>query len=447
MTKKLLFLALTLFSLFVKAQLPDKVLVGYWHNWGSLRLINVDDRYNVIALAFAEADVNNSQDDNSIYDIEFTVSSYMHNSLLADIPQVQAEGKKVIMSVGGANGSFLLNNTAEKNHFVSKMKSWIQTYGLDGIDIDIERQIYICPTTTSHNLSSPPSHIQLLIDACKELDTWYQTTYNKDMILTTAPEVRYTTGGLSPWSACNGYLLSFLEQLNDELDLVMVQLYNTGSNYSLPGWNGGGAGRTEYYSATEDFIITQTEALIEGFTPSNSTISGAFSGFPASKIVVALPANSCSAGSGYVSNTVLKNAVNYLLGEGNRPGSYTLSSSYPNLRGLMTWSINNDEQTGGCYGASYEFADAFEDIFGIQSNNSALSIEKDRFSIFPNPTDGIVTIEGSVTGSILRIFDISGRIVLTETITDNNITLDISNLQSGSYQALIENQTKTIIVK
>ena len=29
------------------AQLPSKVLVGYWENWGNLRLKDVDDRYNV----------------------------------------------------------------------------------------------------------------------------------------------------------------------------------------------------------------------------------------------------------------------------------------------------------------------------------------------------------------------------------------------------------------
>ena len=37
------------------AQLPSNVLVGYWENWGSLRLKDVDDRYYVLCLAFLEA--------------------------------------------------------------------------------------------------------------------------------------------------------------------------------------------------------------------------------------------------------------------------------------------------------------------------------------------------------------------------------------------------------
>ena len=40
----------------IKAQLPSKVLVGYWENWGSLRLKDVDNRYNVLCLSFLEAD-------------------------------------------------------------------------------------------------------------------------------------------------------------------------------------------------------------------------------------------------------------------------------------------------------------------------------------------------------------------------------------------------------
>jgi chitinase len=445
MTKKLLIITLALFSFISKAQLPNKVLVGYWHNWGSLRLVNLDDRYNVIALAFAEADINNSQDDNSVYDLEFTVSNFMHNSLLVDIPQVQSEGKRVIMSVGGANGSFLLNSTAEKNHFVNMMKGWIQTYGLDGIDIDIERPAYICPTTSNHTLSNPPAHIQRLIDACKELDTWFETTYNREMILATAPEVRYTSGGLSPWQPCNGYLLSFLEQLNDELDLVMVQLYNSGSNYSVPGWNGGAT--TEYFVGNEDYIITQTEAIIEGFTPSNSTISGTYSGFPASKVVVALPANGCSAGSGSVSSTVISNAVNYLMGTGNKPGSYTLSSSYPDLRGLMTWSINNDQQTGGCFGGSYEFAQAFEDIFGSQTSNGIDNVSNKSFEMFPNPTTGNLNLSGLPLNSNLVIVDISGRIVLEQTIFNNTLVLDLNQLEKGTYIISVDKMAKPIIIK
>jgi hypothetical protein len=51
--------------------------------------------------------------------------------------------------------------------------------------------------------------------------------------------------------------------MNDSLDLLMVQYYNSGSIYSIPGWPNA---NTEYKEGTVDFVIVNTEAVIEGFT-------------------------------------------------------------------------------------------------------------------------------------------------------------------------------------
>lgn len=433
-----------LFSTSLQAQLPSKVLVGYWHNWNSLRLKDVDDRYNVICLSFLEADKDYpaQPDNNVVGDLEFT--PYSSAQLKADIPVVQAQGKKVIISIGGANGSFKLNNTTDKNTFVSKVKAFIQEYGVDGIDIDIERTTYICPSG-SQSMTNPAAHIQYLIDGCKELLSWYQTTYNKKMILTTAPEVTYTTGALSPWNACNGALLPFIEQLRDDIDLLMIQLYNSGSVYALPGWSNSNG--TTYSQGTADFLIVSTEATIEGFTPKNTSLTGKYSGLPASKVVVALPACS-SAGSGYVNTTNLKNALKYILGTGSKPGSYTLSSSYPELRGLMTWSINNDANSG-C-GGTYSFAQAFEDVFGTIDNNTGNSIEEVRKSIkvFPNPTNGIVFIETEeLIGKTLLISNLNGQVLESIKITSKTTEINLSQYSKGFYTIKSENYTGKIILK
>ena len=141
-----------------QAQLPAKVLVGYWHNWNSLRVKDVDPRYNVIMLSFLEADKDGNTQNNVVGDLEFT--PYSKSQLKADIPVVQAKGKKVLISIGGANGSFKLNSTADKDTYVSKVKAFIQEYGVDGIDLDLE------PITGSENLLE--THIQLMIDGTKE---------------------------------------------------------------------------------------------------------------------------------------------------------------------------------------------------------------------------------------------------------------------------------------
>ncbi|MFT6715701.1 MAG: chitinase [Saprospiraceae bacterium] len=148
--------ALILLTLSSSATLPGKVLVGYWHNWDALRLTDVDSRYNVLMLSFLEAYTDGAQDNNVVGDLEFT--PFDNSQLIADIATVQAEGKTVVISIGGANGSFKLNNITDKNTFVSKVKSFIQTYGVDGIDIDLERQAYMC--SPSGSLANPASYMQ-----------------------------------------------------------------------------------------------------------------------------------------------------------------------------------------------------------------------------------------------------------------------------------------------
>lgn len=446
---KLLVSALLLTITTIKAQLPAEVLVGYWHNWETLRITDVNDSYNVICLSFFEADKNGAQDDNSVNDLEFT-PTLNKTTIKNDIATVQGEGKIVLMSIGGANGSFKLNNLTEKNTFVTKTKAIIQEYGVDGIDIDIERSIYITPST-NQTVTNPVNHIQYLVDACKELKTWYQTQYNKDMILTTAPEVSYTTGGLSPWNANNGALIPFLELLKDDLDLVMVQFYNAGGNYAIPGWP---STNTEYQVGTTDFIITQTEALIEGFTMNTGTgsrrTSGTFSGIPASKIAIALPSGTCAAGSGYVSPTNIKAAVNYILGNGSKPGNYTLSQSYPGLRGLMTWSINNDANPS-CSG-TYTFASAFDDIYDNHDNSNSVitggkSINK-TINFYPNPATKEVIITGKeLINKTLSITDINGKIVQTTLISTENQSIELNNLTKGVYFLKADNYVGKVILK
>ncbi len=133
-----------IFSLFSQAQLPKEVLVGYWHNWETLRLRDINDSYNVLVLSFLEADKNGFEDDNNVSDIEFTPKN--STTLKQDITTVKAEGKKVIVSIGGANGSFKLNSISDKNIFVTKIKDFIMSYKVDGIDLDLERSVYMCPT-------------------------------------------------------------------------------------------------------------------------------------------------------------------------------------------------------------------------------------------------------------------------------------------------------------
>ena len=57
---------------------------------------------------------------------------------IAAIRAKQAAGKKVLISIGGANGQVQLTTTAARDTFVSSVSAIIDRYGLDGLDIDFE---------------------------------------------------------------------------------------------------------------------------------------------------------------------------------------------------------------------------------------------------------------------------------------------------------------------
>lgn len=448
---KALFVLLAL-SLSTKAQLPAEVLVGYWHNWEGLRLTQVDDAYNVLVLSFLEADKDQNRNNNVVGDLEFTPWPLSTNTIKQDIQTVQSEGKKVIVSIGGANGSFKLNSTADKNTFVTKVKNFITEYNVDGIDIDIEIAGYICPST-SRNINAPESHIQRLVDGVKEVHTWFQTTYGKKMILTTAPEITYTTGGMSPWNTCNGALLPFIQLLSDELDLLMVQLYNASENYAIPGFKPWPATNTLYQQSTPDYIITQIEALIEGFTiatgGNNPLTTGTYNGLPANKVAIALPSGTCAAGSGYTTPANLVAAANYLLGVGPKPGNYTLAKSYPDLRGFMTWSINNDANSA-CSGR-YTFAQAFEDVYDNYEYNvvtNIISNPKQQLQVYPNPTQGLFNINSSsILNENLVITSATGSIVYSELITNELTTVSLVGITPGLYFIQAGNYSSKIVIE
>ncbi len=120
-----------------RAQLPNPALVGYWHNWNDVNapyipLNNMDTRYNVIAIAFA---VPVSPTDMTMQFVPDVVSQ---TTLQAQIQNLKAQGKRVLLSIGGANAFIDLTTTANRNAFITSLTSLVMLYGFDGIDIDIE---------------------------------------------------------------------------------------------------------------------------------------------------------------------------------------------------------------------------------------------------------------------------------------------------------------------
>jgi chitinase len=332
----------------IHAQLPSPALVGYYHNWNDVSapyipLDQVDSRYNVIDVAFAIPSPGTD------YAMRFVPDQGSVQQFVSKIQTVQAQGKKVLISIGGATAPVSLNTHVERDTFINSMLQILDTYGFDGMDIDLEgSSLSLSGGSIVNPVDSP---VIYLAQAVKSIMSQYRQQNGKKMLLTMAPETAFVQGGQSAFGGIWGAYLPVIHALRDSLDLLHVQLYNSGSMYGIDG--------NIYTQGTADFIVSQCDAVIQGF----NTGGGFFTGLPAEKVAVGLPACSLAAGGGFADTAIVSAAVRYLKGQGPKPGNYTLAqaSGYPSLGGMMTWSINWDA-VNTCNGA-YTYAVNYQALF------------------------------------------------------------------------------------
>ena len=417
--KQLLSLGLLFLStLNIFGQLPNPAMVGYWENWTAGNFVyfsEVDPRYNVIMISFASYKGGND------YELNFVPEpgKYWQDTTLFqnEMIQLQSEGKKIFMSIGGATYPIMLDSLAEKELFVSSVGTILNKWNFDGLDIDLEGSSLGFNDFTIDSFGDP--RLTLMVEGIQEIMANYHVRHGKKLLLTMAPETHYVQGGMSDNLVLNshgGAYLPMIEALRDSIDMLNVQLYNSGS---MPGLDG------KYYDqSTPDFILALTEAVIQGFTGAGSL--GTFSGLPASKIGVGLPA---CAGWGFTEPKVLDATMRYLLGKGPQPGTYTLKQNggYPDLRGMMTWSINTDNSCDDAHSFVKLYDQLFNDVpylnlsnpdtITITEENSGIilvEVENDSLTNVIDPRHWVVTNlpNGVTVDTIFSLNDTVVKIVL-----------------------------------
>ncbi|TXS57159.1 chitinase [Streptomyces sp. t39] len=323
------------------AGLPAHALVGYLHasfanGSGYTRMADVPDSWDVVNLAFGEPTSATSGDIRfSLCPVSECPNVESVAEFKAAIKAKQAAGKKVLISIGGANGQVQLASTAARDAFVTSVSKIIDEYGLDGLDIDFEGHSLSLNTgdTDFRNPTSPV--IVNLISAVKTI----KARYGADFVLTMAPEtffvqLGYQFYGSGPWGGQDpraGAYLPVIHALRDDLTLLHVQDYNSGPIMGLD---------NQYHSmGGADFHIAMTDMLLAGF-PVAGDQSRVFPALRPEQVAIGLPA-STQAGNGHTSPSEVNKALNCLT-RNTDCGSYRTHGTWPALRGLMTWSINWD---------------------------------------------------------------------------------------------------------
>ncbi|MEU4053373.1 glycoside hydrolase family 18 protein [Streptomyces olivaceus] len=339
------------------SDLPAHALVGYLHasfanGSGYTRMADVPDSWDVIDLAFGEPTSVTSGDirfercpvaecPNVESDAEFK----------AAIKAKQAAGKKVLISIGGQNGQVQLTTAAARDTFVSSVSAIIDEYGLDGLDIDFEgHSLSLDADDTDFKNPTTPVVVNL-VSAVKTL----KAKYGDAFALTMAPETffvqlghqYYGTGEWGGQDPRAGAYLPVIHALRDDLTLLHVQDYNSGPIMGLD---------NQYHSmGGADFHIAMTDMLLTGF-PVAGDADNVFPPLRPDQIAIGMPA-SVNAGNGHVSPAEVTKTLNCLTKKTDC-GSYATHGTWPDLRGLMTWSINWDRFS------DWEFQKNFDAYFG-----------------------------------------------------------------------------------
>ncbi|TQL75554.1 chitinase [Stackebrandtia endophytica] len=331
------------------SQLPEQVLIGYLHTSfangsGYVRMADVPDSWDIINLAFGEPTTATSGDIRfSLCPADECPDVESEEEFTQAIADKQAAGKKVLLSIGGANGQVQLTTTAARDAFVSSVSGIIDRYGLDGLDVDFEgHSLYLDAGDTDFRNPTTPVIVNL-IDALQTLSD----RYGPDFVLTMAPETFFVQTGHMVYGGSGGgdnragSYLPVIHAMRDALTILHVQHYNSGPILGLDG---------QYHNiGNADFHIAMTDMVKAGFSVGNT--GHTFPGLREDQIAFGLPA-AVSAGNGYTAPAAVHQSLDCLT-KGTDCGGYTLHGGVsPNLRGLMTWSINWDRYYG------WEFQDS-----------------------------------------------------------------------------------------
>ncbi|WP_443076097.1 chitinase [Streptomyces sp. NBC_01716] len=280
---------------------PRHALTGYWQNFNNgaavQKLRDVQSQYDIIAVSFADSTTTPGQ---IVFNLDPAVGYSGVAEFKSDIAAKKAAGKSVIISVGGEKGNVTINSDASATAFANSAYALIQEYGFSGVDIDLE-----------HGINST-----YLTKALRQLSA----KAGSKLVITMAPQT------IDMQNTGTEYFKTALA-VKDILTVVNMQYYNSGSMLGCDG--------QVYSQGSVDFLTALACIQLEG-------------GLDASQVGIGVPASTRGAGSGYVSPTIVNNALNCLT-RGTNCGNFKPSKTYPALRGAMTWSTNWDATAGNAW--------------------------------------------------------------------------------------------------
>jgi chitinase len=269
------------------------LITGYWQNFNNgarvVKLRDVPSGYNLIAVAFADATATPGA---VAFNLDGSLGYADVQEFKNDIAMLHGQGRKVIISIGGQNGTVSVASDSAATSFRDSVVSLMSTFGFDGVDIDLENGVN--STFMAQALHG--------IAAAKP-----------GAIITMAPQ---TIDMQSPGMEYFKLALA----IKDVLTVVNMQYYNSGTMLGCDG--------QVYAEGSINFLTALACIQLQN-------------GLRPDQVALGLPASTAAASGGFVSPSVVNAALD-CLAAGTSCGSFHPPQQWPGIRGAMTWSINHD---------------------------------------------------------------------------------------------------------
>jgi chitinase len=289
------------------APVVKKINATYWAMWGSntsydvggtypsvaVDAPNIDSSYNVIIASFIITDSSGNYI-LSTYDPGSTnpVKYYTDDQIINFVKQVKAQGRKIIVSLGGEKFHLTMKTDADVATFATQVDKIIDKYGFEGIDLDLEG-------------GATAEDPVLLAKAVMQVVNNYRGK-GQDFWLTMAPEWVYVIPygyGCGQWGS-HSYHNTFYAKLVNSLGInninyIWPQTYNQGP---ANGICGSSENEVKPGSGMDKFVAALTWAATteSGFAVNTRGMTGDIMPIiPANKFVIGIPATLGAAG-GYM---------------------------------------------------------------------------------------------------------------------------------------------------
>ena len=249
--------------------------------------------------------------------VEFDCGAWVGDSYVeCDISSQQTQGKKVLLSIGGAAFTELSWIFDHSDTFAQSAASVMNEWGFDGVSMDIEH------LETEEQISQYSSVLTKL-----------RAAIGDDKLLTDAPQCPYIYSGVSGVSGYYNLYINLINEVGGLVDYFFVQEYNNWCNEENPD-------STDYLlRVSSDWVNPDPSNNYNGLVSANQFVMGV----PAS-------ADPKTASSGYFSPATLQDYLR------------EAQATYGNQTGAGVWDALGDVQT---YDEKPMFAitDAMADVY------------------------------------------------------------------------------------